>query len=764
VGRIELAESISSEVQPYLVHPALLDAALRVVAVALPEDSTNAPRLLTRLRKLVFFRRAGSTAWVHMRLGDSRETILPSSTLFDDAGQVLLAIEGLETRIATEFRQHAPPRTDVYYSQVWESAELPALARERSRGRWLLLCDEFGLAESVRESLLGRGHDVVSIWSRKATVAEQSGRREIDPTAADDVRALIGQTLRTGAPLAGIIHCWGLSPQSSEKAFSNADLESALSHGCASALYVAQALSRMAVRDMPRLWLICRGTQAIPNEPAPINPVQAPLWGLGRMIALEYPELRCTRIDLDSRSEPDAEQLVREFMARDNKEEELVFRGQQRFVGRLKKVSPPVSSNAERRLDPDRSYLVTGGLGAMGLLGAKCLVQAGARHIVLMDNAAATTQSEHVAELASSGAEVNVVRADVTDGQQVANVFREINQTSYRLAGIIHCAGALDGGALGQQTIERLRKTTAPRMLAGANLHLAALDEPLDFIIFFSSLHALLGSPNLGGDVLGNVFLDALAHYRNAQGLITTSIDWGRLGIGMSARLSDKERMAEHGMTDLSAEESAALFRLALRERWTQIGIASLDARRWLESHPQAARSPRFRSLLEKDPSSELGKTSGAQSAGLLDELKKLSSAGREALIEDFLRQQLAAILRMEASRMERLAPLRHLGIDSLMSLELRNRLETALGIPLSATLVWSHPTIAAMSKHILSLLAMNDATQAVVEQPMIERFAEFSAPVVEDESIPMESSAADDELFKSFDMSLQRMRNRRKS
>jgi acyl carrier protein len=528
-------------------------------------------------------------------------------------------------------------------------------------------------------------------------------------------------------------------------------------------LHVAQLLTRMSIRDIPRFWILCRGSQAIEGTSTAVDTAQSLLWALGRLIALEYPELKCSRVDLDSRPDAPLDGLLREFMARDNPEDELALRETQRFAKRLTRVEPQSRANTKPSIDARGSYLITGGMGGMGLLCALWLARGGAREITLLDIEEATseTQRQYLTELANYEVDIKQVRADITDRSQLAAVLDDIQYAPRPLRGIIHCAGVFDSASLTQQSVEQLRASLLPRMLGGLNLHLETIYRDLDFVLFSSSIHALLGSANWGGDVMGNVFLQALAVERRRTGRPASVIHWGPFeGIGMDTRVVGPARKAQHGMDGLSTDDGAALFLRALRDGLPDIGIASFDVRRWLESHPQAAALPRLRSLTQVP---QTAKRQGArEDSDFLTRIKNAAPAIRLELLEQFLRQQLAVILRTDPSRIDRVAPLRGMGIDSLMSLELRNRLEAVLAIRLSATIVWSHPTIELMGKHIADLLVPPNTTKVDIEEVPPSR--PMDTPIEEIDESSLVAVAEDHELFKSFDNSIERMRRRRKS
>ena len=288
---------------------------------------------------------------------------------------------------------------------------------------------------------------------------------------------------------------------------------------------------------LPRLWVVTRGTQAVSmqtvgEQAATVEPVrvavaEAPLWGLARVVAQEHPGLQCTVIDLDPIVIPgELDRLLAELMHPDG-EDQLAHRGDQRLAARLvRRNKATAPSNAVLR--PDGTYLLTGGLGDLGLLVAGWLVGRGARNVVLLGRSDPGVEAGAViAELEQGGARVLVARADVTHESELVRALKELQSELPPVCGVIHAAGMLDDGILMNQSWERFAPVLAPKVQGAWNLHRLTRDLPLDFFVLFSSAASLLGSPGQGNYAAANAFLDALAHHRRGLGLPALSINWG---------------------------------------------------------------------------------------------------------------------------------------------------------------------------------------------------------------------------------------------
>jgi NADPH:quinone reductase-like Zn-dependent oxidoreductase/acyl carrier protein len=357
------------------------------------------------------------------------------------------------------------------------------------------------------------------------------------------------------------------------------------------------------------------------------------------------------------------------------------------------------------RVRADASYLITGGLGGLGLAAARWLVGHGARHLLLLGRSAPSESvTAELEALRAMGARVEVERVDVAEGRALAEVVERTHGELPTLRGVLHCAGVLDDGILEQQDPARFRKVLTPKVQGAWNLHILTLNESLDFFVLYSSMSALLGMPGQGNYAAANAALDALAQHRRQQGLPALSVNWGPFSeVGLAAAHANRgERLAYQGMASFTTRQGDALLERLLTEGATNVGAVSLDLRQWLQFFPSAASQRVWEELAqERQAEGSRGRS------GLLLDLKRGAPGGRVALLENYLRERLSQVLRVDPSRIGRHEPFRGLGLDSLMSLELRNRIEAALDLKLSVTLLWAHSTLMALAAYLLEQVGL---------------------------------------------------------
>jgi NADPH:quinone reductase-like Zn-dependent oxidoreductase/NADP-dependent 3-hydroxy acid dehydrogenase YdfG len=410
-----------------------------------------------------------------------------------------------------------------------------------------------------------------------------------------------------------------------------------------------------------------------------------------------------------------------------------------RHVGKIVVMQSDASSaSAVTRVRPGASYLITGGLGGLGLKVARWMVAQGARHLVLMGRRgpSAAVRAE-IDALERDGAHVLVVEGDVAQEADVRAALERIEPTMPRLRGIVHAAGVLDDGMLGQQTWERISAVMAPKMLGAWNLHRATETLALDFFVLFSSIAPLIGSPGQAGYAAGNAFLDMLAHARRRQGRVATTINWGPWAeVGMAAALadSDRRRWTECGLSPIGPEAGVQWLQAVLEDGCVQAVVLGADWKRFAAATLDG-REPSFLADLLAPVSATRATPTAQPNADLAARLAAAPPTRRRKLLAGYVREQIVRVLGLDASQpLDGAQGFRELGMDSLMAVEVRNRLQASLARPLPSTMVFDHPNVDALCGYLGEVLDLDGAPagRGDVRSPdgerAIERLSEAEA------------------------------------
>ena len=400
-----------------------------------------------------------------------------------------------------------------------------------------------------------------------------------------------------------------------------------------------------------------------------------------------------------------------------------VFRlmAQARHTGRLAlsfeeaEVQVEAPSGA-RGIRPDATYLITGGLGGIGAALAHWLLDQGAAHLVLVGrNSPSGTAAETLAALQHGGADVRFMAADVGSEPEMSRLLESVAASMPPLRGIFHAAGLLDDGIALQLDPERFERVLRPKRAGAWNLHTLTQHLDLDYFVLFSSVASLLGSPGQANYAAANAFLDALAHHRRSLGLAATSINWGPWAeIGMAARADLGPRLAAHGLGSIPPEQGLACLGYLLGRDATQIAVLPLDVPSFTRTLSGTARSL-LAILLDS------GAVPHGPEATLPHRIRAVPAAERPGIVEAFLLEQVAQVLTWSAARLDIHKPVTAFGIDSLMAIELRNRLEVRLGVRVPVVELLRGASIAELGASILRELGTGQASPTADPSGQVE-------------------------------------------
>ncbi|MEU7161089.1 type I polyketide synthase [Streptomyces chrestomyceticus] len=371
--------------------------------------------------------------------------------------------------------------------------------------------------------------------------------------------------------------------------------------------------------------------------------------------------------------------------------------------GSVERVEPLVLPDGALRRDG--TYLISGGLGALGLSLAEFLAAHGAGALVLLGRSAPGPEAvERLAILRAGGTVVETARCDVADLTALRAALAALPAHLPPVRGVCHAAGVLDDATVRTVTPGQIAAVVRPKADGARNLEAVTADEPLDCFVLFSSAAALFGNAGQAAYAAANAALDAFAESRRLRGLPALSVQWGPFtDTGLAAEDARRgARLAERGMGGFTTAEAwPALLRM-LQRGDVVTGYVPLDLRQWFDAYPETAACGSWQWLRE---AARQGDGPGAHAAEFRDLLARVPAAERPRLVESRIRELAGRVLRLEPDAVGHETPFKTLGLDSLMSLELRNRLEGAFGLRLSPTLLWAYGTpkalAAALAEHL---------------------------------------------------------------
>jgi len=591
---------------------------------------------------------------------------------------------------------------DLYYRVDWQPQVSAGdnVSGPDSSGSWLLLADGSGIGRSLATKLQESGIECVLAFA--GTEYRRTGMSEciIDPENAEHFKRLLAEMFEGRPQLDATVHLWGLDGSASDSTEPD-QLQAATLKGCGGALHLVQALALNKPTGPYKLWFVTRGALRVGSEIDLPGVVQASLWGLSGVIAVELPQIHCTSIDLDpSRSQGDAGALFDEIRRPDaTVGDNIALRGGRRYVRRLVHSMPPEPASVG--LKPDRTYLIAGGLGGIGLRLARWMAEMGAGNLVLLSRAEPSHEARlAVDEVRRMGTDIAVLRADVSRVDDVAAAFQQIRASLRPLAGVINCAGVSNDRMLLRNEWDLFTEVLAPKVNGSWNLHYLTRELQLDFFVLFSSSASLLPVPGMASYAAANAFQDALAHYRECHGLPALSISWGPwedVGMTQRAGRSRQDQWRANGMETLSPALALETFGRLLQQKNGHVAVLRVNWNRILELIPGPV--PGFLESVAT-PAKHTEKQKEKESAVYL-KLREMHGDERAQFLESYLKKQIAPLLGSAVGDLSEISNLASAGIDSLMIMDVLNRIRDDLKFMLYPREFYEQPTIQGLARYL---------------------------------------------------------------
>ena len=705
---VEVAEPVDRDARvEESLPPELFEGCLlAVAAAAMNAGVQNDLYIPLSLDRCTWFQTPSKGLWSHAVLRPTPdrgaasvpEILTADLTIVEDTGARIAMLEALKVKRVPA--AHDAIRHSNLYSCAWVPMALQVSAPSGDADD--RVCVIFGGASALGRALVkrvsDRAREVLRVVANGDVRLDSSGAAvHLNPYDTAEFEHLLRDVL-PGRRWCDLIFLWAVEPAGGVDPVR-------------AAFHLTQALARVNRRDV-RLWIVTEGVSGVEASPAPASAEPATLWGLGASFALEHPDAWGGLIDLDTEDDADATAaaLGDEMAAATG--ERVALRRHQRYVSRLQSLAP-MGGRRSVTIRADATWLVTGGLGSIGSHLVRWLAGRKARHVVVLTRRAADAAAVSLlqAQLPPQ-TELVVVPSDVGIRADVESALETIRRRLPPLAGIFHLAGVLDNAFLAKQTWPQFEHVMGPKARGAWHLHELTLDQPLDWFVMFSSIAGVLGSIGQANYAAANAYLDGLARVRRARGLPALSVAWGLwAGSGMAGSLSDTERarLTDIGLRPLDPEGGLAMMEelmaldaahgVVLPIDWASFDRSALGAR----DIPllRAARRPR----------------AGADARGERSRLEALPVSARGPALDALINAEIARCLGMPgAHRVDDQRGFFDLGLDSLMAVELHQRLEQLLEQPLSTTIAFDHPNVREPAEYLHGLLWPPEAPDAAPE------------------------------------------------
>jgi phthiocerol/phenolphthiocerol synthesis type-I polyketide synthase D len=685
----------------YRLHPVVLDAALQSVGAALPDSevagSSEASYLPVSFETIRVYRDIGRHARcrAHLTNLDGGAGKLGKIVLIDDAGYVAAEVDGIYLR-RVERRSVPLPLAQKIFDAEWTERPIaaepepsaPDTEKATASGSWLVLTDA-----TLDAPAKAMADEFVARW--------RSPMRRLHNANLDDESAVLAAFAETAGdpehpPVGVVVFVGGASTGLDDGLLAARDSVWSIST-------VVRAVVGTWHGRSPRLWLVTGGGLSVHDDEQG-SPATAALKGLVRVLAFENPDLRTTLLDLDVTRDPLAA-LTAELhnsASESGNDDVIAWRGERRFVERLARATLDVR-NGHPVVRPGASYVVTGGLGGLGLVVARWLVDRGAGRVVLNGRNDPTDEQRKVLAELEARAEIVVVRGDVASPGVAESLIEAAGQAGGDLRGVVHAAAVIEDSLVFSMSRENLDRVWGPKAAGALRMHQASANCELDWWLGFSSVASLLGSPGQAAYACASAWLDALVTWRRASGLPAAVINWGpwsEVGVAQALVGSVLD-------TITPAEGIEALDALLAANR-SSTGVARLRADRAMVAFPEIRGIGYFTLVVDElDTAGDLGDWGGP------DALADLDPAEAERVVTERMCARIAAVMGYaDRSTVDATVlltkPLTELGLDSLMAVRIRNGARADFGVEPPVALILQGASLQDLTADLMRQLGLS--------------------------------------------------------
>ena len=683
------------------LQPVLLEACTHCLLAAIADvhdgKVTHFPKLMpSGWEGYLQWRPLPEKVWSHaiLRGETDGEGCLGDIYIYEEDGAPVAKITGLRlTTLTHQQAENAAP--SQFYTLAWEPHG--QATNEPEPGEYLIFGDPQSGQHKHLSKKLGGNDPIIWVKPGSEFTGENTNRFTIDPLDRSHFDKLLDRTLgQAHRQFKGILFLWPLET-STQGIVETRDLIRSQIPVVGAGLQLLQALAERRAQGLPPTWLVTRGAQPVAGE-THLIPAQATLWGLARVASFEYPELPLHLVDCDPDSDlATASEALLSCLNGKARHNQWAIRGNQSYTATLTHQSLQPAASPKPIL-PNHTYWITGGLGGLGLALAQWLVDRGATQLLLSGRRPPSDAANaQIKAWTAKGVEVATALGDISGAGHLGEVFARFGADLPPLKGIFHLAGLPDTQMLFQQDWAQIQKVRAAKVEGSFLLHKLSENMDLDHFVMFSSAAALLTLSGQSNYASASTFMDVLAHQRQKQGLPGVSINWGPWGEVGHAALAHMQksyqRFDELGMQRIAPEAGMAILGQILESSEAQAGVIPVDWARFFNHDLQIGQAPVLAALRQTHGA----EASSEHASEWFETLRAMAPKPRLQQIQEKLRGLVMRVLKLaEAPTGQR--GFFDMGMDSLMALDLRSKLQAELGFSLPSTLVFEQPSIDAMS------------------------------------------------------------------
>jgi amino acid adenylation domain-containing protein len=726
----------------HVMHATIIDACFQgMISVMSNSDNKNKSFLPINVEKMLVYNKPQKNMVAYTFVTATTEKYMKGNIILCDmSGNIILEMEGFTVRNTnndTNVNRNALEQSA--YDFQWYNAEVinelgyqADLEKQGSnvlskKGIWIIFDDNADAGKKLTQSLTERNQKCINIITgEEYKFSEGEEVISINPSKEDEFDKLLSDiTEKDDLEIRGAVHLWNLKAENESNDNIDAEyIEKFQSIGCMSIIHFIKACERKNL-SVP-IWIITRGVQAINNEIDVKSLPQSAVWGLGRIIAYqEYPNMFGALIDLDPSHPNDEIECIIDEMQNESCENQIAFRNGVRYFARIVK-SEIQANKIPSKFDADKSYLITGGFGALGKLVIEFMIKNGARRFILFSrtkllerkewkNIEKGTELENkinfIKKMERMGATLHIAAVDVSNFNELKQYINDYYDMEWpEVGGVIHCAGIIKDKLISNMNEEDFNSVLKPKVGAW-NLHRVFENSKLDFFVLFSSvastINITMGQANYAS---ANSFMDVLSSYRKEKGLPSVSINWGPWGdVGMASENDLVGYFRSKGIESITPKQGIEILKNVLNYSKSQIVI--LDAQ-WnvLEKSFSKENIPSSIFYLCKQNAEALKEEENIGDGIILKDILKLANpAEKKEKLREYLVSIITKLFGAKVGELNNDRSLVEMGMDSLMATDIKRSIEAVFNVKISMVELMQGISINKLSDKVSGDLSNNE-------------------------------------------------------
>ncbi len=760
IAKLQLPDLTRQEINSYTIHPSIIDACFQtVIATNFVKENENL-RLPVSVGQFSFYGNLEENMWVECNVNENTaDYSLSQINLYGENGNCIARINDFKVQVLETSEKQPDYRTiDKWlYEFQWQEKEL--VSKSKREGSWVVLMDKKGIGETIVKNLGLQEVDCVQIVLGEEYKEELSeGKITITAGSEQDMKNAILKC-KESVDFAGIIDCLNIDLADNDH-ISKETIYEVGEAGVYSFISVVKALEEIGVNKTSIYTLTCGAQPVLDGEDSQI--LQRPAWGVARLLRnQENTSFWGGVADVDPRDISTSVELFVTDLLYGNEEDQLAYRAGKRYVGRLNNI-PNLTKPFPLHFDEDGYYLITGAFGELGQLFVNWMADKGAKNLVLVGRSTVPAKDswadpqlddrtkeriQFVSNLEDRGIKVVTVNLDMADEDAVNKFFADNQGLKKQIRGIISTAGIVKDKLMVEMPKEDFDKVYNVKTIGNWTLHKQFEEQELDFFVMFSSITAMVTATGQINYISANSFLDGIADYRRRKGLTALSVAWGPWDEGMIRKLGLQEVYIRKGMTPISRIKGVSTLERILYQNISYALVVEADWEKVIDSVPRST-NPYL---------DHLKQTEGEENAVVLtdEEILARFNEGFKAAEEEerltyvlgIVKELVGKVLHIPAEKIESESSLSELGIDSMMSTELKNRIEMNTGAIITIVDILNNQSITHLAtlveNQVVSILELDSVEDLISEISDEELEAMLSEIVADDEQQSDEQTIA---------------------